>query len=105
MATKKVTTDAQRRRDLAIPDGWRPTHHANVQVLDHAKLMPADLPVRGHWRCIEQAPDSGWWLLPADDASRRWLAAYGTAAGAVSGMVRVHRLRLVPSFLQLRLDA
>lgn len=104
MATRKTpASDAVKRRELGLPDGWKPTHHANVQVLEHAKLAPAELSVAGHWRCIEQAPGSCWWLLPADDASRRWLAVHGQAAGALSGMIAVHRLRLVPSFLQLAL--
>jgi hypothetical protein len=89
------------RKDLAIPNGWKVTHHAHVQVLDHAKLTPADLPVRGVWRAISQGPDSGWWLQPSDQTAQRWLAAHGTAAGAQSGMVLVHRLRCVPAFLQL----
>ena len=91
------------RRDLVLPDGWKVTHHATVQVLDHGKLHPADLPVRGKWRAIDQAPDSGWWLQPADDAARWWLTRHGTAAGVSSGMVNVHRLRLVPGWLQLPL--
>lgn len=92
-----------KRGDLAIPDGWKVTHHAFVQVLDHAKLAPADLPVRGNWRAISQGPDSGWWLMPSDDTARTWLQRHGTAAGVQSGMILVHRLRLVPSFLQLHL--
>jgi len=93
-----------KRGDVPLPDGWKPTHHAVVQVLDHAKLMPADLPVRGSWRCISQAPDSGWWLQPADQVARTWVERHGAAAGVQSGMVNVHRLRLVPAFLQLSLD-
>lgn len=92
-----------RRRDLAIPDGWKVTHHSSVQVLDSPTLTPADLPVRGVWRAITPGPDSGWWLQPSDDQARRWLAAHGGRAGAQSGMVRVHRNRLVPGWLQLEL--
>lgn len=91
------------RRDLAIPDGWRVTHHSTVQVLDSAKLAPADLPVRGVFRAISPGPDSGWWLQPVNDTAQRWMALHGTRAGATSGMVRVHRLRLVPGWLQLEL--
>jgi hypothetical protein len=91
------------RGDLALPDGWKVTHHATVQVLDHPKLHPAELPVRGQWRAIDQAPDSGWWLQPKDDVARRWLQLHGQKAGASSGMVNVHRLRLVPWWLQLPL--
>lgn len=91
------------RRDLAIPDGWKVTHHSTVQVLDHAKLMPAELPVRGAFRAITPGPDSSWWVQPVDDMARRWMALHGEKAGAASGMVRVHRLRLVPGWLQLEL--
>jgi hypothetical protein len=93
-----------KRADVPLPDGWKVTHHASVQVLDHDTLTPAGLPVRGVWRALDQAPDSGWWLQPSDHAARRWLAAHGSAAAASSGCIAVHRLRLVPVFLQLRLD-
>lgn len=91
------------RSDLALPDGWKVTHHATVQVLDHAKMQPVELPVAGRWRAIHPAPDDGWWLQPADLAARTWLHRHGTRAGAQSGMVNVHRLRLVPGWLQLPL--
>jgi hypothetical protein len=94
-----------KRADVPLPDGWKVTHHASVQVLDHPKLAPADLPVRGVWRAIDQAPDSGWWLQPSDDTARRWLTRHGHSAGAASGCIAVHRLRCVPAFLQLRLDS
>jgi hypothetical protein len=89
------------RRDLNLPDGWRPTVHSTVQVIDSPTLAPRDVTVRGRWQCIHPAPDDGWWLQPADDPARRWLAAHGARVGAQSGMVNVHRLRLVPSWLQL----
>lgn len=91
------------RRELPLPAGWKPSHHATVQVLDHARLQPADLPVRGMWRCIDQAPDNGWWLQPSDELARGWLLHHGQAAGASSGMINVHRLRLVPAWVQLTL--
>ena len=89
-----------RRKDLVVPDGWRPTVHSTVQVIDHERLAPADLPVRGRWRVLDRSPD-GWWLLPADDTARWWLERHGAKAGASSGCVSVHAQRLVPSFLQL----
>ncbi len=91
------------RRDLNLPDGWKVTVHSTVQVLDHPKLHPAELPVRGQWRAIDQAPNSGWWLQPADLEARTWLHRHGTRAGVASGMINVHRLRLVPGWLQLSL--
>jgi hypothetical protein len=92
-----------RRKDLSIPEGWKPTHHATVQVLESSTLRPVDMPVAGLWRCIDRAPDAGWWLQPKDGAARAWLAGHGRRAGASSGMVNVHGLRLVPSWLQLSL--
>lgn len=91
------------RGALAIPAGWRVTHHSTVQVLDSTTLAPVELPVRGAWRAISPGPDSGWWLQPADDEARRWMQLHGRKAGASSGMIRVHRLRLVPGWLQLEL--
>jgi hypothetical protein len=89
------------RRDLNLPDGWRPTVHSTVQVIDSATLRPDDVPVTGLWRCINAAPEDGWWLQAADETATRWLVRHGRRCGAVSGMVNVHRLRLVPSWLQL----
>jgi hypothetical protein len=91
----------QKRRDLSLPDGWKPTHHSTVQVLESDTLRPQELHVAGAWRCISPAPGDGWWLQPSDEAARWWLQRYGTRAGAASGMVNVHRQRLVPSWLQL----
>lgn len=95
-------TQPVKRRDLAIPAGWKVTHHSTVQVLDHATLHPADLPVRGQWRAIDRSPH-GWWLKPADDTARSWSDRHGMKAGMASGCISVHSQRLVPGWLQLTL--
>lgn len=92
---------AQQRRDLNVPAGWRPSHHSVVSVLDSATLRPQELHLPGRWRCISPAPEHGWWLQAADEAARWWLDRHGARAGAQSGMVNVHGLRLVPGWLQL----
>lgn len=91
------------RRELNLPDGWHPTVHSTVQVIDHERLRPGGVPVAGLWRCIDRAPDGGWWLQPADVAADRWLTRHGQRCGATSGMVNVHALRLTPWWLQLAL--
>lgn len=91
-----------KRRDVSLPDGWRVRPNSHVQVLDHAGLTPADLPVHGGWRVLDRSPD-GWWLYPADDVARRWLAVHGQQAGVQSGCISVHGLRLIPGWLQLTL--
>ena len=97
-----MTGQPVKRRDLNIPAGWKVSHHSTVQVLDHERLAPADLPVRGQWRAIHQSPD-GWWLMPADDTARWWMERHGARAGAQSKMISVHSQRLVPGWLQLPL--
>ena len=97
-----MTGQPVKRRDLSLPDGWKVTHHSTVQVLDHERLTPADLPVRGRWRAIERSAD-GWWLQPADDTARWWMDRHGERAGAVSGCISVHTQRLIPGWLQLQL--
>lgn len=89
-----------RRKDLNLPDGWRVTRGAGVQVLYHDRLYPAGLAVDGRWHVVDRSPE-GWWLQPSDDAAHRWLAVHGANAGAASGCVQVHALRLVPGQLQL----
>lgn len=89
-----------RRKDVPIPDGWKVRPNSHVQVLDHAKLAPADLAIPGEWRALERSPD-GWWIYPANQAAHRWLAANAQRAGAQSGCVQVHAQRLVPGWLQL----
>lgn len=95
-------TQPVKRRDLNIPDGWKVSRHSTVQVLDHERLTPADLPVHGAWRVIDRSPE-GWWLQPDNAAARRWIDRHGTRAGAQSGCISVHAQRLVPWWLQLRL--
>lgn len=88
------------RRNLNLPDGWRPGIHSTVQILDSDTLRPDGVHVPGAWRCINPAPDGGWWLQPADLAAVRWEKLHGRTAGASSGMINVHGLRLAPSWLQ-----
>lgn len=91
----------QRRRDLNLPAGWHPTVHSTVQVLDSATLRPQDVPVAGLWRCIDHAPDGGWWLQPANGAAVQWAIGHGERARLItSGMVNVHALRLFPHRMQ-----
>jgi hypothetical protein len=89
-----------KRSELPLPDGWRVTRGGRVQVLDHERLTPADLPVRGRWVALDRSPD-GWWLQPADDTARWWLQQHGSRAGATSGCISVHGQRLVPGHLEL----
>jgi hypothetical protein len=84
-----------------VPAGWRPSHHSVVQVIDSPTLRPVDVPVRGIWRVIDRAPESGWWLQPSDEVARGWLLHHGQQVGVASGMINVHGLRLVPAWLQL----
>lgn len=95
-----MTGQPVKRRDLNIPDGWKVTHRSTVQVIDHERLTPADLPVRGVWRVIDRSPD-GWWLQPDDSTARWWAEHHGARAGITSGCISVHALRLVPWWLQL----
>lgn len=89
-----------RRRDVPLPAGWHVTRGGLVQVLDHDKLAPADLPVRGRWHVVDRSPE-GWWLQPSDDVARWWADHHGTRAGMASGCLQVHGLRLVPGHLDL----
>jgi hypothetical protein len=91
-----------KRAQVPLPEGWKVTNRSHVQVLDHERLTPADLPVRGTWRTVDRSPE-GWWLMPADDTARWWLQRHGTKAGAQSGCISVHAQRLVPGWLQLNL--
>lgn len=91
---------AVRRKDVPIPDGWRLRPNSSVQVLDHDRLTPAGLPVRGLWRALDHSPE-GWWIYPDGDVAARWLRVHGPQAGVISGCIQVHAQRLVPGWLQL----
>ncbi len=42
----------------------------------------------GLWRCLDRAPEPGcWWLHPADQEARRWLAASDCPLRPVQGCV------------------
>lgn len=93
-------TGTQHRRDIPLPAGWKVTRGGSVQVLDHERLHPAGLPVHGRWHVVDRSPE-GWWCQPSDDVARWWLTAHGGQAGAQSGCIQVHGLRLVPGHLEL----
>jgi hypothetical protein len=83
------------RRDLPIPEGWRPGRNMRVEVHPHEKFDPH--PPAGVWRIVDRSPGSPgphWWMQPHDDVARRW--AERNPARIISGCVEVKGLLIVP---------
>lgn len=58
------------RAEQLLPEGWKPRLGSVVGV-EPSKDDPA--PPHGRWKVVSAAPGTGqWWLLPVDDAARKW---------------------------------
>lgn len=103
------------RRQLAIPEGWKPERLGQVQCLPlEVKGARAGISGRrpepwrpdGVWRVLDRSPDvrggNSWWITPVDAVARAWATRHH--ADMLQGCVSVPGRLLVPAFLQLDLD-